>query len=69
MKIYFAGSIRAGRQDIAIYQQVVACLKIYGTVLTEHVAFPELEIRWLKREKFALFNYFVLFNFLQWKTV
>ncbi|CAF4845058.1 unnamed protein product, partial [Rotaria sp. Silwood1] len=44
MNIYFCGSIRGGRQDVAIYQQIVACLKSYGRVLTEHVAFPELEI-------------------------
>lgn len=44
MNIYFCGSIRGGRQDVAIYQQIVACLKEYGAVLTEHVAFPELEI-------------------------
>ncbi|CAF3266818.1 unnamed protein product [Rotaria socialis] len=45
MNIYFCGSIRGGRQDVAIYQQIVACLKSYGPVLTEHVAFPELEIQ------------------------
>lgn len=44
MNIYFCGSIRGGRQDVAIYQQIVSCLKNYGRVLTEHVAFPELEI-------------------------
>lgn len=45
MNIYFCGSIRGGRQDVAIYQQIVTYLKNYGRVLTEHVAFPELEIR------------------------
>jgi len=44
MNIYFCGSIRGGRQDVAIYQQIVTYLKNYGRVLTEHVAFPELEI-------------------------
>ncbi|CAF0965571.1 unnamed protein product [Adineta ricciae] len=44
MNIYFCGSIRGGRQDVAIYQQIVTCLKTYGRVLTEHVAFPELEL-------------------------
>ncbi len=48
MNIYFCGSIRGGRQDVAIYQQIVTCLKTYGQVLTEHVAFPELEICELK---------------------
>lgn len=37
MKIYFAGSIRGGRQDAAIYGQIVALLKEHGVVLTEHV--------------------------------
>jgi len=50
MNIYFCGSIRGGRQDVAIYQQIVTYLKNYGRVLTEHVAFPELEIR-----KFVLY--------------
>ena len=37
MKIYFAGSIGAGRQDAPIYAQLIAYLKRYGVVLTEHV--------------------------------
>ena len=44
MNIYFCGSIRGGRQDVAIYQQIVTSLKPFGKVLTEHVAFPELEL-------------------------
>ncbi len=51
MNIYFCGSIRGGRQDVAIYQQIVGCLKTYGTVLTEHVAFPELEICKFQQKK------------------
>ena len=38
MKIYFAGSIRGGRNDAEIYLQLVAELEKYGEVLTEHVA-------------------------------
>lgn len=38
MKIYFAGSIRGGREDADIYLQLVAELEQYGEVLTEHVA-------------------------------
>ena len=38
MKIYFAGSIRAGREDAPVYQQLVGELEKYGEVLTEHVA-------------------------------
>ena len=38
MRIYFAGSIRGGRQDVDIYLQLVEQLAKYGEVLTEHVA-------------------------------
>lgn len=38
MKIYFAGSIRGGRDDADIYLQLVDELYKYGEVLTEHVA-------------------------------
>ena len=38
MKIYFAGAIRGGREDVALYLELVELLKAYGTVLTEHVA-------------------------------
>ena len=37
MTIYFAGSIRGGRGDQAIYEAIIARLRHYGTVLTEHV--------------------------------
>lgn len=37
MKIYFAGSIRAGRDDAAIYETMIAWLQSFGEVLTEHV--------------------------------
>ena len=37
MKIYFAGSIRAGRGDAELYARLVDELKTHGTVLTEHV--------------------------------
>lgn len=38
MKIYFAGSIRGGREDQARYEAIVSLLGEYGEVLTEHVA-------------------------------
>ena len=46
MKIYFAGSIKGGREDTSLYVQLIEHLKKYGQVLTEHVAnkgiyFPE----------------------------
>ncbi|HYE86576.1 MAG TPA: nucleoside 2-deoxyribosyltransferase [Vicinamibacterales bacterium] len=37
MTIYFAGSIRGGRDDQAIYAEIIALLGGYGTVVTEHV--------------------------------
>jgi nucleoside 2-deoxyribosyltransferase len=37
MKIYFAGSIRGGREDAALYHQIIALLAEYGEVLTEHI--------------------------------
>jgi nucleoside 2-deoxyribosyltransferase len=41
-KIYFAGSIRAGRDDQEIYHQLIRGLQDHGQVLTEHVGDPEL---------------------------
>jgi nucleoside 2-deoxyribosyltransferase len=37
MKIYFAGSIRGGRDDRELYIQIIEHLKQYGAVLTEHI--------------------------------
>src|ERR1051325_4363649 len=45
MKIYFAGAIRGGREDSAIYHHIVSMLTRYGTKLTEHVGDPNLDIR------------------------
>ena len=36
-KIYFAGSIRGGRDDALLYQEIIALLQQHGEVLTEHV--------------------------------
>merc|ERR1712154_40800 len=41
--IYFAGSIRGGRDDVDLYQRIIRQLKQYGHVFTEHVGDPELE--------------------------
>jgi len=38
MKIYFAGSIRGGREDVKTYAEIISFLSKYGDVLTEHVA-------------------------------
>jgi nucleoside 2-deoxyribosyltransferase len=42
MKIYFAGAIRGGRNDAALYQQIIMLLSEYGKVLTEHVGSEDL---------------------------
>ena len=45
MKIYFAGSIRAGRDNAEIYEALIVWLRSFGTVLTEHVGNPALSQR------------------------
>lgn len=42
MNIYFCGSIRGGRDDAALYHDMIEELKRYGNVLTEHVGDPSL---------------------------
>ena len=37
MKIYFAGSIRGGRENVELYSQIIEYLKTIGEVLTEHI--------------------------------
>ena len=41
-KIYFAGSIRGGRNDQALYLEIIDFLQQFGKVLTEHVGAAEL---------------------------
>jgi hypothetical protein len=40
-KIYFCGSIRGGRQDRLVYEELITYLQGFGRVLTEHIAFPD----------------------------
>ncbi|MES2622888.1 MAG: nucleoside 2-deoxyribosyltransferase [Patescibacteria group bacterium] len=42
MKIYFAGSIRGGRDDQELYFGMIAELQKYATVLTEHIGNKDL---------------------------
>lgn len=42
LKIYFCGSIRAGRQDVDLYGRLVSKLGDYGKVLTPFVADPKV---------------------------
>jgi hypothetical protein len=44
MNIYFAGSIRAGRTDVPVYERLIRHLKQFGPVLTEHVGDYRLSI-------------------------
>jgi 2'-deoxynucleoside 5'-phosphate N-hydrolase len=45
MKIYFAGSIRGGRQDAEKYFELIDFLSTQAEVLTEHVGSSELGAR------------------------
>lgn len=35
--VYFAGSIRGGRVDVALYHKIISYIKKTDTVLTEHI--------------------------------
>ena len=43
MKIYFAGSIRGGRDEEENYLKIINHLTKYGEVLTEHVGLKNIE--------------------------
>ncbi|MEK7499362.1 MAG: nucleoside 2-deoxyribosyltransferase [Patescibacteria group bacterium] len=43
MNIYFAASIRGGRDDQEIYKQLIETLRSFGTVLTEHFGNKEIQ--------------------------
>jgi nucleoside 2-deoxyribosyltransferase len=42
MIIYFAGSIRGGRNFQSVYQEIISLLQNYGLVLTEHIGRSDL---------------------------
>lgn len=44
-KIYFAGSIRGGRVDAALYRRLIEYMQKTGTVLTEHIGNPDLNLK------------------------
>ena len=44
MNIYFAGSIRGGREDSLIYFKIINYLESFGLVLTEHVGSYKLNV-------------------------
>lgn len=43
-KIYFAGSITGGRDDVELYLKLIAHLGRYGKVLTEHIGDKALSL-------------------------
>jgi nucleoside 2-deoxyribosyltransferase len=43
MKIYFAGAIRGGRDDVKLYEEIIMYLRSKGQVLTEHVGSQNLD--------------------------
>ena len=43
MKIYFAGSICGGRDDLKLYIKIIKHLQTFGTVLTEHIGDEDLD--------------------------
>ena len=47
-KIYFAGSIRGGRADAALYRRMIESMRRTDTVLTEHIG--DLSLSPLERE-------------------
>lgn len=53
-KIYFAGSIRGGRTDVALYQRIIEYIGRTDTVLTEHVGDLSLSLLEKGRSKDAL---------------
>jgi hypothetical protein len=43
--VYFAGSIRGGRVDAALYQRLISYIKQTDTVLTEHIGQSNLSLK------------------------
>lgn len=69
MTIYFAGAIRGGRKDHALYLSLIEQLRTYGLVLTEHigdarltsegesadsVAIHDRDLSWLKQAEYVV---------------
>lgn len=45
LKIYFAGSIKGGREKQEEYLNLIEYLKLFGTVLTEHIGSKDVSIQ------------------------
>ena len=61
MKIYFAGSIRGGREEEETYLKLIEHLATYGQVLTEHVGKKGIDI---SEEKYS--NEFIYERDIDW---
>ena len=44
-KVYFAGSIRGGREDAAVYKRIIDYINTTDTVLTEHIGLGSLSVK------------------------
>ena len=44
-KVYFAGSIRGGRVDAALYKRIINYIKQTDIVLTEHIGKPNMSLK------------------------
>ena len=43
--VYFAGSIRGGRVDVALYHRIISYIKKTDTVLTEHIGKSNMSLK------------------------
>ena len=44
-KVYFAGSIRGGREDATVYKRIIDYINRTDTVLTEHIGLGSLSVK------------------------
>ena len=49
-KVYFAGSIRGGREDAAVYKRIIDYINATDTVLTEHIGLGHLSVKTRTKE-------------------
>ena len=49
-KVYFAGSIRGGREGVAVYKRIIDYINATDTVLTEHIGLGSLSVKTRTKE-------------------
>lgn len=64
-KVYFAGSIRGGRVDAALYKRIIDYIKQTDTVLTEHIGKSNMSLKAQTREYLPHSSKLSLFLFAQ----